>query len=401
MTKSSRFLDPDKFNGLPVGRYVVPLVRVNGHDTDIGQGQVIPNKFIEPPNLTFDIATGILTIGGRSIDLGEQDRFYVDCRAAAIASMTPLVTCSNLSEIIDATVAGLSGLKLQTPGNIFSGIQIRLGTNEAGPSGLSINNTGLVLHPQDAFNLIKEFTDVAYITGAQAVLLIQNLAPGLVNTELTNRFTAGANMSIVFAPGGEIVFSSSAPSGTVSSNTLVPVPRTYISDAGDGGSKLNILSSVNGVQAELTSEQLGDILKLNTQAFALAGIPLFVLNTNPIANPSQQIIFIGQARSVYTFGSGNALGPFVENLAWGKVVTGLGNVEDGTGPFTLGNGIITAVSHPTLYAALMNPSIVAMYRNQLLTRVAYLVRVNTADAIVYQPVPVARNTYAAAPDTLL
>jgi hypothetical protein len=392
MANTPRFLSSPRFSGIPEGRYVVPVVRINGHDTDIGQGQLIPNAFIEPPSLSFDVTTGILTIGGRSVDLGEQDRFYVDCRNADIASMTPLVTRANLVDILDASTADTvaSGLKFGSGTNIFSGINIKLNSTPSTPSGLYLSNLGLAINALDAFNLIREFTDIIYTTPASVQTIVNSNISFQVLTELQNRLVAGPNINIVFAPGGEIVISSTASGGTVTANALVPVPRIYVADSGATGQKLNILSSVNGIEGEFSSEALGDVLKLNTMAFALAGIPLFVCNINtPDTNSSTaSIVFVGQANSVYTFGSGNALGPFNPNPAWGQIVTGPGLVTDSTGPFTLHKEIINITSHSTLFLALMSPAKVAVYRNGLLARITERIDINPTAGWDIVPVPV-------------
>jgi hypothetical protein len=243
MAKKSQFLSSMPFNGLPEGRYVVPLVRMNGHEVDIGQGQVIPNQFIEPPIITFDVATGILTIGGRSIDLGEQDRFYTDCKAVLIGSMTPLVTCSNLTEIIEASTANTipSGLRLQTANNLFSGLNIKLNEN-SGSSGLYLSNSGLAVHALDTFNLIKQYTDVEYITGLQAVGLIESLVPSIVQSQVTDQLVAGNNITIT-PVGNQLVIASTSTATAVTSNTL------NISGA-------NLISSVNGVPGVLPISSL-------------------------------------------------------------------------------------------------------------------------------------------------
>jgi hypothetical protein len=400
MTTPSRFLDSSKFNGLPEGRYVVPVVRVNGHETDIGQGQVIPAEFLEPHQLTFDQATGILTIGGRSIDLGEQDRFYIDCKSAPILNMTNLVTCSNLTEIIDASTDPEidSGLKLQTPGNMFSGIKIRLHSTANTPSGLRLSAEGIAIASLDVFNLLKQYLDIEYTTPTSVATIINSIVPAIVTNQLETKLTAGTNIQITLAPGGEIVISSTAPVGTVTSVTLTAAPSTPDLIPGTFTSfqskQINLVAFVNGVQGTLPILEMNSIFKDNAILYSLMGLPMFYRNLAPNTLPGPgTIVFLGQPDSIYRFGSGNTAGPFTPDATYGTIVTSAGAVDDYTGPFTIGRSLlaVTALEYPILFSALISPAGVAVYRNGILVKIARLVVLNEEGLTLnYVNVPLAR-----------
>ena len=356
-------------------RFVRPVVRINGHETDMGPGQLIPNCYLEPASMTFDPLTSILTVGGRSVFLGEnQDTRYLDANGVLVPGETKLVTLSNLMEMLQVTSSIASGLMLVSASSLPGGISIKLDIGVDIPSGLRLSTAGLAIHATDAFNLIQPIADGRY---AQ----IGNIPTG-------PQLVAGYNITLTPIPGNQLVISANISQGTVTSVTLNPWSITYLADSGATGKKVHLLASVNGVEGELTPNQLDTIFRNNTALFAALGFPLIVKNINSgsITGPDV-FVFIGQANSVYNFGSGNGAGPFVPILAMGEVVTGIGSPDNSTGPNTLDSTQITATSHPQLFAELNSPAKVAIYRNGVLARIAGYVAINTTLPVEFGHVP--------------
>lgn len=124
--------------GIPVGRKVVPLVRVNGQVQDLNAGGYIQNGYLEPPSLSWNPTHGILEVGGRYVKLtGVGDMMYSDCRGQVVSPCTPIMTCGNFAEIIGAS----TGVGFKTPQNPFAGLTVILRAN----SGLLLDNGGLGL----------------------------------------------------------------------------------------------------------------------------------------------------------------------------------------------------------------------------------------------------------------
>jgi len=131
------FQYPQPSYGVPVGRVVVPLVRVNGQVQDLNAGGFIPNQFVEPPQMSWNAQTGTLNIGGRFLKLTGLNAMYSDCKGQTISPCTPVMTCANFAEIINAS----SGVGFKTPSNPFAGLTIIVKNG----SGLTIDNAGLGL----------------------------------------------------------------------------------------------------------------------------------------------------------------------------------------------------------------------------------------------------------------
>lgn len=124
--------------GIPVGRKVVPLVRVNGQVQDLNAGGYIQNGYLEPPSLSWNPTHGILEVGGRYVKLtGVGDMMYSDCHGQVVSPCTPIMTCGNFAEIIGAS----TGVGFKTPQNPFAGLTVILRAN----SGLLLDNGGLGL----------------------------------------------------------------------------------------------------------------------------------------------------------------------------------------------------------------------------------------------------------------
>lgn len=142
------FSHPHKLPGVPVGRVVVPLVRVNGQVQDLNAGGFIGNQFLEPPHMSWDPQEGILNIGGRFIKLTGMAMSYSDCHGMPVTPCTPLMTCKNFAEIIDAS----TGIGFKDPNNPFAGLTIFLAPN----SGLIVNNNGLKIDAAAVCQMLKD-----------------------------------------------------------------------------------------------------------------------------------------------------------------------------------------------------------------------------------------------------
>jgi len=122
--------------GVPRGRKIVPLVRVNGQIQDVNAGMHVPNAFIEPPHIHWDAANGILNVGGRFVKLtGVGNMVHSDCHGQAIGACTAIMTCPNFSEIIGAS----TGLDFKNSANPFAGLTVVLRAN----SLLVLDNGGV------------------------------------------------------------------------------------------------------------------------------------------------------------------------------------------------------------------------------------------------------------------
>lgn len=142
------FKHPHKLPGVPVGRVTVPLVRVNGQIQDLNAGGYIGNQFLEPPHMSWDPQEGILNIGGRFIKLTGMAMSYSDCHGMPVTPCTPLMTCKNFADIINAS----TGLGFKDPNNPFAGLTIFLAPN----SGLIVNNNGLKIDAAAVCQMLKD-----------------------------------------------------------------------------------------------------------------------------------------------------------------------------------------------------------------------------------------------------
>lgn len=129
------FQYPIKPAGVPAGRVVVPLVRVNGQVQDLNAGGYIGSQFVEPPNMCWDAGNGILNIGGRYLKLRTGNMILSDCHGNTIDPCSHIMTCSNFAEIISSS----TGIVFKDPTNPFAGLVLEL----APDSGLILDEGGL------------------------------------------------------------------------------------------------------------------------------------------------------------------------------------------------------------------------------------------------------------------
>lgn len=141
------FKHPHRIPGVPVGRVRIPLVRVNGQIQDLGPGSVISNNFVEPPKVSWDSRNSILNVGGRFVKLQGMNTMYGDCHGNAINACTPLMTCLNFSEIVNAS----TGVGFKNANNPFAGLTVFLAPN----SGLTLNNNGLSMDLEAICGLVE------------------------------------------------------------------------------------------------------------------------------------------------------------------------------------------------------------------------------------------------------
>ncbi len=135
--------------GVPVGRVVVPLVRVNGQVQDLNVGNFISNQFLEPPHVSWDPMHGTLNIGGRFVKLtGVGSMMYSDCHGQTISPCTPVMTCANFAEIINAS----TGVGFKVSANPFAGLTVILRQD----SGLVLDNGGLGINWTALCNYISQ-----------------------------------------------------------------------------------------------------------------------------------------------------------------------------------------------------------------------------------------------------
>ena len=135
--------------GVPVGRVVVPLVRVNGQVQDLNVGNFISNQFLEPPHVSWDPMHGTLNIGGRFVKLtGVGSMMYSDCHGQTISPCTPVMTCANFAEIINAS----TGVGFKVSANPFAGLTVILRQD----SGLVLDNGGLGINWTALCNYVSQ-----------------------------------------------------------------------------------------------------------------------------------------------------------------------------------------------------------------------------------------------------
>lgn len=142
------FQHPVKTPGVPVGRVLVPLVRINGQIQDLNAGGYIGNQFIEPPKMSWDQSNGILNVGGRYVKLRTSAMLLSDCHGNTIDPCSNVLTCSNWAEIINAS----TGIVFKDPHNPFAGLIFKLPED----SGLIVDETGIHLDYEKICQRLKE-----------------------------------------------------------------------------------------------------------------------------------------------------------------------------------------------------------------------------------------------------
>lgn len=135
----SIFKHPPQIPGVPVGRKILPLVRVNGQVQELQNGAYISNQYVEPPHVQWDPIHQILNIGGRYVKLeGVGGMMYSDCKGQTLGPCVPVLSCPNFAEIIAAS----TGVGFKNPANPFAGLTVLLRPQSGlvvGPEGLGID----------------------------------------------------------------------------------------------------------------------------------------------------------------------------------------------------------------------------------------------------------------------
>ena len=215
----SIFKHPPQIPGVPVGRKILPLVRVNGQVQELQNGAYIPNQYVEPPHVQWDPIHQILNIGGRYVKLeGVGGMMYSDCKGQTLGPCVPVLSCPNFAEIIAAS----TGVGFKNPSNPFAGLTVILRPQSGlvvGPEGLGIDWATLCqqIAARCGGTPVTPVTPVNPVSPVNPVTPVTPVSPSGTLTRTGVPYYLCSNGNVPGQPDGTVTMTRS-PSGVVTFN---------------------------------------------------------------------------------------------------------------------------------------------------------------------------------------